>query len=254
MLRLIRNRKGFTLIEVLLSLTILMMVLVPLSSLFITTAKVNTTSKERMIASQLAQEYMERIKGAANIEPFINGDFDNDNIMLYNVVKNGKHYILKTTITNTAVEYSKTIGQDLPDANLVIDQLTDNSTILIDINDVYINGTPNMCQLVTVQDIVIFIIFKEEKTITVANTSGKAVSIYLIKDASSADVNMSVNITEGNVKVVKNVFDSTIFNTDEKAGFVNWVYHITVEVYYDKNGLLTDDNKLIELKSLKRMN
>lgn len=56
------NTNGFTLIEVLVTLAILGIVIIPLSGLFVQAIKVNGDAKERLIATQIAQQYLERNK------------------------------------------------------------------------------------------------------------------------------------------------------------------------------------------------
>ncbi|MEJ8554509.1 type IV pilus modification PilV family protein [Tepidibacter sp. Z1-5] len=58
----IKSNKGLTLVELIVSLAILGIILVPLSSFFVNTIKVNKSSENQMIANQLAQKYMERVK------------------------------------------------------------------------------------------------------------------------------------------------------------------------------------------------
>lgn len=59
----IRNdNKGFTLIEVIIAVMILAIIVVPLLSLFIQSAKMNTTSRRRMNATSIAEDLMEGIK------------------------------------------------------------------------------------------------------------------------------------------------------------------------------------------------
>jgi type II secretory pathway pseudopilin PulG len=254
-LKLLKCKKGITLIEVILSLTILTMVLIPLSSMFITTARVNANTKELMMSNQLAQEYMEKIKGASNIDPFVNGDLDGDGSMIYNVNKYGKDYNIKTTITSIPDEYKKTIGRELPSANLEINELNADSTIVVDVNDIYFNGVPSNAQMATLDEVVIIIRYNEQRTLTVSNTAQKTVSIYLIKDNELTNNDINVNVIEGNVVVIKDSVHNTQLDSDEALGYINWVYQITVEIYKaSDDGQLMPQNKLIELKSSKRMN
>ena len=56
------NNRGFTLVEVILTIAILSLIIVPLSSMFITSAKMNSRSKIEYEAVTIAQQKMEEIK------------------------------------------------------------------------------------------------------------------------------------------------------------------------------------------------
>lgn len=56
------NNKGFTLVEILVAATILALVLAPMASMFVTTAKVNAMAKEKQQATVVAQNVFEGIK------------------------------------------------------------------------------------------------------------------------------------------------------------------------------------------------
>ncbi|RKD34587.1 prepilin-type N-terminal cleavage/methylation domain-containing protein [Thermohalobacter berrensis] len=61
MINLINNKRGVTLIEILLTLTILGIIIIPLTNLFVNTVKNNKRSEDLMIATSISQKYMERI-------------------------------------------------------------------------------------------------------------------------------------------------------------------------------------------------
>lgn len=56
------NNKGFTLIEIIVTIAILSIVIVPLSSMFIQAAKMNSMAAEEYDATLIAQKYFEEIK------------------------------------------------------------------------------------------------------------------------------------------------------------------------------------------------
>ncbi|MFZ5353576.1 MAG: type IV pilus modification PilV family protein [Bacillota bacterium] len=62
-MRFINNNKGVSLIELVVSLAILMMVILPFSGLFLDSVKMNSSAKNRQIATQYAQQCMEYLKG-----------------------------------------------------------------------------------------------------------------------------------------------------------------------------------------------
>jgi len=63
----LKNDKGFTLIELLAGLAILGFIVVPLSTYFISSAKIGNDSKKQLIANHLAQKYMEKIRSGSNL-------------------------------------------------------------------------------------------------------------------------------------------------------------------------------------------
>jgi prepilin-type N-terminal cleavage/methylation domain-containing protein len=64
----INKNDGFTLIEILVSLAIFSMVIIPFSSLLLSTAKINHYSRKTILATHLAQSYMEKLKTPGTIE------------------------------------------------------------------------------------------------------------------------------------------------------------------------------------------
>jgi prepilin-type N-terminal cleavage/methylation domain-containing protein len=65
----IHKRSGFTLIEVIIALAIITILVIPISSMFLSTLKLLQASKLLMTYSQLGQQYMERSKYDFHIAP-----------------------------------------------------------------------------------------------------------------------------------------------------------------------------------------
>lgn len=59
-----RKSKGFTLIELIITIAILGIIIIPLSSMVLTSVKFTKASSDKQRATNLAQRYMEQIKGA----------------------------------------------------------------------------------------------------------------------------------------------------------------------------------------------
>lgn len=77
------NNKGFTLIEILVAIVALALVVVPLLQGFVTTAKLNAKSREKMMATNVAQTHMEQYSGLTIEEidkeiKTLNGTYDPD--------------------------------------------------------------------------------------------------------------------------------------------------------------------------------
>ncbi|MFO7888636.1 MAG: prepilin-type N-terminal cleavage/methylation domain-containing protein [Eubacteriales bacterium] len=58
------NNKGFTLIELIISIAILMIILVPLTNMFVFSAKVNALGREELDGISAAKKYIEEIKAS----------------------------------------------------------------------------------------------------------------------------------------------------------------------------------------------
>ncbi|OPJ56337.1 PilW family protein [Alkalithermobacter paradoxus] len=67
MFNILKNDKGLTLIEIVMAIAILGIVIIPISSMFVDVAVLNTTSKHKLKALSFAQKYMENIKSLENI-------------------------------------------------------------------------------------------------------------------------------------------------------------------------------------------
>ena len=62
------SKEGLTLIEVIVSFALIGILLIPISSLFLTTHRINQRSRTLLTHTHLAQQYMERAKYAVNID------------------------------------------------------------------------------------------------------------------------------------------------------------------------------------------
>lgn len=61
-MKILFNKKGLTLIEIIVTLAVLGIVIAPLMSMFVTSQKINVESRKEYEALQFAQKYMEEIK------------------------------------------------------------------------------------------------------------------------------------------------------------------------------------------------
>lgn len=90
-MRALFNKKGITLVEIIVSLAILGIILVPLSNLFTASIQNNIRSKRTLVANQLAQERIEVIRSAINKgvvileDESINGSIFNRHYDEYNI-------------------------------------------------------------------------------------------------------------------------------------------------------------------------
>lgn len=72
MKNILKNRKGITLIEIIVTLAIVGIIVVPISTLFISTARTNKFAEDKMEATALAQNYMERVKASTDVNVWDN--------------------------------------------------------------------------------------------------------------------------------------------------------------------------------------
>lgn len=78
MFKLVKNKKGFTLIEIVISIAILGIIIIPISSLFITSAKINKKSNDLLHANHEAQQVIEVLR-AGDVDNIDLDEVNNDN-------------------------------------------------------------------------------------------------------------------------------------------------------------------------------
>ncbi len=189
------NKKGLTLIEIIVTLAVLGVVVSPLMSMFITSQKINTESRKEYEALLLAQKYMEEIKAmdtldidyVKGIDPgFIYNDgADNRGEFTINAAKDGY---------NLAINISGKVGADSTAEE--IDFNGNERTIDSDDSITITNDLVKNIKRVLNED---------NLTITISNTvSGHTVNLYIYsKPGEQYDVNKVVILT-GKVNVIKN--------------------------------------------------
>jgi prepilin-type N-terminal cleavage/methylation domain-containing protein len=76
MLKIIKNKKAFTLLEIIIVIYIISLGLVGVMSLFLQTIKVQNINKNKLIASQLAQEGIETIRNIRDENWILGSPYD----------------------------------------------------------------------------------------------------------------------------------------------------------------------------------
>lgn len=113
----LRNNKGFTLVEVILSVAIFGIIVIPLSTAFSQSIRINASARDRLAANQLAQQYLEQEYAQDYIVPGTRTD---------NAVVAGVNYTVQTQVeaysasgTDPVYKYPET-GNNIPapDVNL----------------------------------------------------------------------------------------------------------------------------------------
>ena len=71
-------KKGFSLIEVIIALAVFMIIIIPIFSLTLGTTKITKQSEDKLKASAIGQEVMEKLKNDKSLEGYFeNGDLNN---------------------------------------------------------------------------------------------------------------------------------------------------------------------------------
>ncbi|WML25421.1 prepilin-type N-terminal cleavage/methylation domain-containing protein [Neobacillus sp. OS1-33] len=96
MKKLVKNEKGFTLLEILLSLSILSIVILVFFGFFIQSAKFSFQSQNKMSAGQLSQEILGKVKSSTFQADLTVDNFKElykDDTSRYQIDTNGKFYL-----------------------------------------------------------------------------------------------------------------------------------------------------------------
>jgi len=195
-LKSILNRKGLTLIEVILTLAVLGVVVTPLMGMFVTSQKINVESHNEYKAVQLAQKYMEEIKAMdilniSSLHLDSSNDSDKEHIT-GNVSSEG--YDLHIYIDKVSGKASSPVSIEW-DCKKEVSENVD-----IDIEGGYIkfNGSSEAGFIhknieLTLKDL------SSDINIKVRNKEKDKLTIYIVKDDYAANV----NTLEGTVRVVE---------------------------------------------------
>lgn len=81
-MKFIKKKKGFTLVESLITVLLISMVSMPLSNLYILSVKITGIAKESLIVNSLAQTYIEDLK----VEPIDNSLFDGEKFISEEII------------------------------------------------------------------------------------------------------------------------------------------------------------------------
>lgn len=273
MFKLIKCSKGLTLVEVVVSIAILGIVVAPLSSLFLNTIKTNKKSEELIIANQLAQNYMEKLKFGEKVEVT-----STKKIIATETTAKGVFKVYKDIRVLNDTEYVIE-GSKIPtyDADIYIKEdkvtflgdstktetISDNTTIEIDVeknssssatlkfNDNN-NYTKSNIDIISPKDYINIKVLCETDKIVNLEVNGLndiKTNIYVVKAKETSSDIADVIIEKGKVNVYKNIYEEKS-SKDEK----NWVYKITVyvEKTIKENGI-DKDVELVKLVGLKKI-
>lgn len=252
-MRKINNNKGFTLIEILLSMTILSIIIVPLSTFFLTSQKISKDSEINFEAMTIAQNYFEKIKAIDNFDWI--GEFDQAE-EINNVINEGNYkieitikpendfknkgtsnnintidYDMKLQVINNIVKiYDSKTNTPFTLLSNTIDIIFDNNSISTSPSSLSINELDK-------EKINFRIDLTDDINLNVFNKSNnnQTLVFYIIKEKDS-NVIYSFNVEEGKVKKYDNIYFD---DTQQSLSYI--LYDVTLKVYY-KNKFITEMN------------
>lgn len=263
MLKRLKNKNGITLVELLITLAVLGIVIIPLSRLMINSVKINTDSRIFMEANYIAQTFMENWK-AKNLTDLMNTEqlqsLNQGNAITLN--ENYSDYIVETKITPILLYSITDTNTYTADALIKINE-TDNKLgiyngsgiILSEQNllsayDIYIEKSVNTNQISisgisidgsNTDNAILQIVCENQADVmlNVYNRTDKEAIIYVIKTKQAENSNISVIAQAGNIKTENSVVQP----------YNNNLYEIQITVKNNEKALTTlKGSKLIEFK------
>ncbi|MCB2312655.1 type II secretion system GspH family protein [Clostridium tagluense] len=213
----IKYKKGFTLIEVILSLAILSIVIGPILSLTTSTVKINKKSDNKIQAVNIAQKYLEEIKSSEYV-------IDNNTIFPMNESIKEKEFEVLRTI-NQVEEYKI---NDKNVVNIKYDAEVENNVekrngIPLDLNikTVGIDQIDMELKASASNNVNVKLSVDKPIDIYLTNNSSRELKVYFIKESKQ----YSIKKCDGQISVFTNVSQDTTVNTNNYR-----LYKITVEV------------------------
>lgn len=275
------NSKGFTLIEILLSLTILSIIIVPISSFFLTSQKISKDSDTNFKAITLAQSYFEMIKSMDNFEMIKSidgiewiGEFDPSKKI--NGVKSEGDFKIEVNIepvrpvgdedkfkkikaTNNIddIEYDMKIvvisnnaahifrnGSDYPDSTINIDK-----ELKITLKKEELKTSPKSIEISNLEKdkVNIFIELNANMNFKISNESNnnQTLVFYIIKEQNSI-VNYDFNVKKGKVE------KHEVIDSDENEESTDYIlYYVNIKVYDKNEDNLIEDNIITDVNGYK---
>jgi len=228
------NNRGFTLIELIITMAVLMIISVPFYNMFIFSSKVNALGREELDAVSAGKMYLEEIKLSDELV-----DVEDKKILEYRGydlaidVKKIDEYVIDIDNTeNTLVDEDlnieifgqfdiKASAEDffMPYYNSSIDILQDDKDKL------YINGDYVLRD--KKNNLNVFVVFNEvigNYPIRIKNFSNNSLSIY-IKEPTTKNYTYNVEVVNGRVNIFKNIKGTTINQED-----LCYLYQVTIDI------------------------
>ncbi|WMJ80843.1 type II secretion system protein [Clostridium sp. MB40-C1] len=269
-----RKKKGFTLLEIVITLAILGIIIVPISNLVFTSVKTAKASEDKQKAANLAQKYIEQIKGGdVTVIKDEEAKYDEGRFWVNCSVKPVKGYEFKQALTNGSNGSDSIICDyefTFPKNSLVLNSVNrlDNRIIFspqnitkpyIGINikdsdtgkyniDFILKDGDEEKQSVTVSKNIdekenkikirfnIYRELKEKVVIDTSNETGSILELYFVKFSTiEKDPEVKVISHSGVTRQYKEILKVEDDSSSENATN-NRIYKITVEVQNKKTG------------------
>ncbi|MFZ5966249.1 MAG: PulJ/GspJ family protein [Bacillota bacterium] len=255
MSRLFKNKKGLTLIEVIVSIAILSIIVAPLGNLFVTTIRNNAMSERQLRANQTAKTIIEQVAG--NIDYYIGSTplpfTDNGVTFNTSIIEFYNPGHTSTTGSSPLSAISMTAGFEIgPGGGTKLTALT-GDIISIEVTDsnIVVKHTNNSgpspittqfmnLSYTNIGDINIQINcnLDVKVNINVTNNTSHTVNIYKVYSNTLPTAEFIVNTILGAVRSYDLIYDSSVANANQ-----NKVYRVIVTATY--NG-----SRLVELARL----
>ncbi len=254
----ILNKKGFTIIEVIVTLAVLGIVIGPLMTMFITSQKINNEGSKEYKSIQLAQKYMEEIKGLEefnyNLEGYARAEVSGDYVYTKTIPESVNNYGVNIEI--------KAAKEDAPEAETPIDfdsiikiepsmvtcslrdgevqQYVISGDIDIEIKDTGMKIN-NKTELTTpLQTRKIKVELEKNATINATNNLDEKVELYIYNLNDSNSYTCDVIVKKGEVYKINNNSLNLVKKTAD-----NILYNIEIEVIKDAETINTIDGTTI---------
>lgn len=218
-MKILFNKKGLTLIEIIVTLAVLGIVIAPLMSMFVTSQKINVESRKEYEALQFAQKYMEEIKAmdpTLDISFFSSYDYEDtsDGGKLTGYTHRDGYDL--TAVIEGAFDEEAGSGPSAPDFDFT-ESIDSDYTL----NVLTPLGYENIRIVLEEDNLNINVINKVE---------GRTVNLY-IYSIEGENYTAKVNASEGSVRVYKN--EATERQPD------NQLYNIEITVSRDSEEINT---------------
>lgn len=238
----LKNKQGYTIIEIIVTLAILGIVIVPLITMFIMSQKINNEGTKEYKSIQIAQKYMEEIKSMEifnySTEGYTQSSEGANNIYIKSITEPGTDYDVDIIITG-AKEDTSTPGTTIDfDATLIINtnsvQYKDasNDRTLSITGDINLQVRNTGIIINTESEITsaslskIKVELKRTANINITNNLDDEVNLYIYNIDGSNLYECNVNVEEGKV----NRSSNNNINPDMVTTADNILYNIEIKI------------------------